>query len=77
MNKTQTAEQTFTQMAAAIAPNPEIPSQSDEPVIMLKKIGSTIYEVAVHFSTTSKETIGDKITRLIRNEAENGKAAGQ
>ena len=77
MNKTQTAEQIFTEMAAAIAPNPETPSHPDEPVIMLKRIGSTIYEVAVHFSTTSKETIGDKITRLIRNEAESGKAAGQ
>ncbi|MDR3050928.1 MAG: transposon-encoded TnpW family protein [Oscillospiraceae bacterium] len=33
----------------------------------LKRIGKTIYKVNVHFSTTSKETMSDKIIRLLRN----------
>ena len=40
-----------------------------------KKIGGTTYEVVVHFSSTSKETISDKITRLIQRENFTGKAA--
>ena len=38
------------------------------PFIMRKTIHSTAYEVAVHFSQTSSETLTDKILRLIRNE---------
>lgn len=33
-----------------------------------KRIGSTIYRVSVHFSKTSRETMNDKILRLIKNE---------
>jgi len=40
-----------------------------EPSCLLKKIGSTTYEVSIYFSKTSKETISDKILRLIKNEA--------
>lgn len=38
--------------------------------VMRKRIGSTTYQVAVHFSQTGGETMNDKILRLIRNEAE-------
>ena len=48
-----------------------------EPVMMQKRIGSTTYMVSVHFNPTSKETMNDKILRLIRNEATSGKAVGQ
>ena len=34
----------------------------------IKKIGGTTYEVVLHFSKTSNETINDKITRLIQRE---------
>ena len=34
----------------------------------VKRIGKTTYMVNVHFSATSKETIHDKVLRLIRNE---------
>ena len=34
----------------------------------VKRIGNTTYRVKVHFSKTSKETLSDKIIRLIRNE---------
>ena len=36
---------------------------------LTRRIGSTTYRVSVHFSGTSRETIGDKILRLIQNEA--------
>jgi hypothetical protein len=34
----------------------------------VKRIGNSTYRVKVHFSQTSKETISDKVLRLIRNE---------
>ena len=39
--------------------------------ILRKRIGSTTYEVSVRFSETSKETLEDKILRLIEHEAQN------
>ena len=38
------------------------------PPALVQKIGNTIYEVSFHFSTTSRETMSDKINRLIRRE---------
>ena len=35
---------------------------------MVQKIGGTTFEVSFHFSTTSRETMSDKINRLIRRE---------
>jgi hypothetical protein len=35
-----------------------------------RNIRSTAYEVVVHFSQTSCETLTDKIRRLIQNEAQ-------
>ena len=37
---------------------------------MRRIIRSTAYEVEVHFSQTSKETLLDKIRRMIRNEVQ-------
>ena len=39
-----------------------------EPINLTKRIGSTNYKVSVHFSTTSKETISDKMLRLMKHE---------
>jgi len=36
-----------------------------QPHKILKRIGSTNYEVSIHFSQTSKETVEDKILRLM------------
>jgi hypothetical protein len=38
-----------------------------------RRIGSTVFSVAVHFNPEAKETAENKIARLIRSEA--GKAA--
>jgi hypothetical protein len=48
-----------------------------KPAKMIKRIGNTLYEVSVHSSSTSKETMNDKILRLIRNEVASGKAVGE
>ena len=39
-----------------------------DPPQFTKRIGSTTYKVSVHFSRTSKETMNDKILRLIKRE---------
>ena len=44
------------------------PAPDAPPPDMVQRIGGTIYEVSFHFSTTSQETMSDKINRLIRRE---------
>jgi hypothetical protein len=46
------------------------------PRTIARRIGNTTYKVNVHFSKTSRETMADKIMRLIKNEA-SAKAAGE
>jgi hypothetical protein len=41
---------------------------AEQPLTLRKWIDSKEYIVSVHFSKTSKETLNDKILRLIRNE---------
>ena len=43
----------------------------NKPLRLTKQIGQTTYKVDVHFSETSKETMSDKIMRLIQSEAAN------
>lgn len=43
--------------------------ENDRPALV-KKIGRTTYEVSFHFSTTSKETMSDKIMRLIKRDTD-------
>lgn len=42
--------------------------KTDAQPVMVKKIGKTTYRVKLHFSETSKETMSDKIKRLILND---------
>ena len=42
--------------------------QEDERPVLVKKIGKTTYRVRIHFSTTNRETMSDKIKRMLRNE---------
>ena len=48
---------------ATLAPEQDAPA-------LVKKIGKTTYRVRVHFSTTSTETMSDKIKRLLKYEVE-------
>ncbi|MCL2223174.1 MAG: transposon-encoded TnpW family protein [Oscillospiraceae bacterium] len=50
-----------------IAENPV--SRQVQPHKILKRIGSTNYEVSIHFSQTSKETLEDKMLRLMLRDA--------
>ena len=36
---------------------------------LVKRIGKTTYKVKAHFSTTSTETMSDKIMRMLRYDA--------
>ena len=39
--------------------------------VLVRKIGKTTYMVGIHFSQTSKETMDDKVLRLIKNDIRN------
>ena len=46
-----------------------IPARAPEDApALVKKVGRTTYKVRIHFSTTSTETMSDKIKRMLRNE---------
>jgi hypothetical protein len=58
-----------TNAAAVIAPAIKRPPiTSFPPPYIFKKIGGTKYRVAVHFSSTSRERMEDKIIRLAEND---------
>ena len=42
--------------------------QPNDAPAMVRKIGKTTYKVRVHFSDTSRETMNDKIKRMLKNE---------
>ena len=42
-----------------------------EPVLIMQSNGTT-FLISLHFSETSKETLEDKIKKLIRKDVENG-----
>ena len=43
--------------------------RTEKPLHITKRIGSTTYKVSVHFSRTSRETMSDKLVRLIERDA--------
>ena len=45
-----------------------IANEKREPIKLLRRIGSTTVEVTVHFSNKSKETLEDKLLRMIERE---------
>ena len=47
---------------------PDTITQDTKRPALVKKIGKTTYKVTVHFSTTSTETMSDKIKRMLKNE---------
>ena len=58
--KTETSRTDRISPAATTAEQPDF----------VKRIGKTTYKVNIHFSTTSKETMSDKIIRMLRNEVQ-------
>jgi hypothetical protein len=45
------------------------PDAQTEPLKIRKRIGYTTYEVEARFNPASRETLDDKILRLVRGEA--------
>ena len=45
-----------------------VTTHEDEQYDLIKKIGKTTYMVKAHFNPASKETMADKIMRMIRYE---------
>ena len=43
-------------------------NKRENSTVIYKRIGSTTYKLRVHLSDTAKETMNDKILRLIQNE---------
>ena len=60
------------QGARKVPPAPAINGKTsliqDRPPDLVKKIGKTTYLVRVHFSQTSRETLEDKIKRMLRDD---------
>jgi len=56
---------TSTSTAAATVITPK----EAKPLIMQKRIGSTTFLVEIRFSQTSKETLEEKILRMVESEA--------
>jgi len=77
MTKTASAEKMTTSTKRVATAINSKSATSGEAGTFTKRIGFTTYRVGVHFSGSNKETAQDKITRLIRMESQNGKAAGQ
>jgi len=48
--------------------NEALTCRSTEPTILRKQIGSTTYTVSVHFNQAVKETLKEKIMRVIKND---------
>jgi hypothetical protein len=45
-------------------------TEEQTPYMITRKIGSMTYKVGVHFSKTSKETMQDKLKRIILMKSE-------
>jgi len=42
--------------------------EATTPIVLLRQIGSTTYRIGIHFNPNAKETLDDKIHRLLKNE---------
>ena len=49
----------------------ELPASGPETPVVRRKIGKTTYLVKVHFNPDSKETLQDKLERMLVNEVNN------
>ena len=55
--------------ASGVAAEPRDGGALTEPFKIRKRIGYTAYEVEVRFNPSSRETLDEKILRLVRGEA--------
>ena len=58
----------YTQDTTTAVPSAGKVQTHDRPPDLVKKIGNTTYRVWAHFSETSRETLEDKIHRMLRED---------
>ena len=63
------------QAAPTVVPCAGMAQTHDRPPDLVKKIGKTTYKVWAHFSNTSRETLEDKIHRMLREDVRRMMAA--
>ena len=66
VQRTDRSGQGRTQDPPTAVPGAEKAQTHDRPPDLVKKIGNTTYRVWAHFSETSRETLEDKIHRMLR-----------
>ena len=49
----------------------EVPEKAEEPMLSLRD-GNTTFLIGIHFNQSSRETLEDKVKKLIRNEVRKG-----
>ena len=47
---------------------PKNPTTAPEPYVIHRQIGSTLYKVGIHFNPDAKETLDNKVRRLLKND---------
>ena len=50
----------------------ETPATAPESSGLIMKSGGTTFVIGLHFSETSKDTLDDKVKKLIKKDVENG-----
>lgn len=71
MKESEESMQTTENGHTATQGSPKSTEEQTTPT-MRKTIGGTTYIVTAHFSETSKETMSDKICRMIKRDIESG-----
>ena len=41
---------------------------TSEPFVMQRRVGSTVYNIGIYFTPEAKETLEDKVRRLLKND---------
>ena len=43
-------------------------NSASEPFVLQRRIGSTLYKVGIYFNPEAKETLNEKVRRLLKND---------
>jgi len=43
-------------------------TRASEPFVFRRRIGSTTFKVGIHFNEEARETINDKVLRMLKND---------
>ncbi len=52
------------------------PTTNPEPLVLVRRIGSTTYRARIFFNPDAKETLDDKVLRLLKNDLNRGAGHG-